>query len=305
MDDSIKEMRERKQDIFRITIIGAVVNLLLVALKLVAGVVGRSGAMLADAVHSLSDLISDAVVLLFVNLSSKPIDDDHPYGHGKFETLATTIISLMLMAVGGGLLWEGGSKIWGAMHGELLDKPDYIALYAAIISILSKEILYQYTIIVGKRINSPSVIANAWHHRSDAFSSIGTGLGIGGAIMLGDSWRILDPIAACIVSLFILKIAVKMLIPGIDELLERALPTDKQKEICSAILATKGVESMHKLRTRSIGTRIAIEVHVCVNPTMTVTDAHDISIQIKRELRSIYGAETHIAIHVEPVKEKE
>lgn len=298
-------MKKRKQNIFRVTIIGAVANLLLVGIKLVAGIVGRSGAMLADAVHSLSDLISDAVVLLFVNLSSKPIDDDHPYGHGKFETLATTIISLMLFGVGLGLLWEGVQKIWSAVHGEMLEKPDNIALYAAIISIVSKEILYQYTIIEGKRINSSTVIANAWHHRSDAFSSIGTGIGIAGAIMLGDSWRILDPIAASIVSLFILKIAVKMLIPGIDELLERALPTEQQKEICSVILATKGVESMHKLRTRSIGTRIAIEVHVCVHPTMTVTDAHDISTCIKRELRSRYGSETHIAIHVEPVKEKE
>lgn len=298
-------MRERKQDIFRITIIGAVINLLLVALKLVAGIVGRSGAMLADAVHSLSDLISDAVVLLFVNLSSKPTDDDHPYGHGKFETLATTIISLMLLAVGGGLLWGGGSKIWNAMHGELLDKPDNIAFYAAIISIVSKEVLYRYTVIVGKRINSPSVIANAWHHRSDAFSSIGTGLGIGGAIILGDSWRILDPIAASVVSLFILKIAVKMLIPGIDELLERALPSDQQKEICSVILDTRGVASMHKLRTRSIGTRIAIEVHICVNPMMRVTEAHDISLQLKQKLRSRYGSETHISIHVEPENENE
>lgn len=297
-------MERRKREIFQITLVGTLVNLLLVALKFVGGIVGRSGAMVADAVHSLSDLLTDVVVLVFVHLSSKPKDTNHAYGHGKFETLSTTIISVILLAVGLGIFWEGGLNIWKAMHGEVLESPGMIALGAAVVSILAKEVLYRYTVVVGKRVNSPSVVANAWHHRSDAFSSIGTGIGIAGAIFLGESWRILDPIAAIVVSVFIVRVSFEMMIPTINELLEGSLPETLQQEILDIIGSVDEVEIPHNLRTRTIGGRFAIEVHICVDAQKTVAEAHRITQVIERRLFKQYGDETHITIHVEPAKQR-
>ena len=210
----------REKEIYKVTIVGSIVNFVLLAFKFVAGILGHSAAMLADAVHSLSDFVTDVIVLVFVRISNKPQDKDHDYGHGKYETLATAIIGILLLLVGFGILWNGAFSIWAFMKGEQLEAPGMVALIAALISILLKEILYQYTVIKGKNLNSQAVVANAWHHRSDAFSSIGTAIGIGGAILLGEHWRVLDPIAAVIVSFFIMKVAIQLLIPCVDELLE-------------------------------------------------------------------------------------
>ena len=206
--------RERK--IYRVTIVGSVVNLLLLAFKFFAGIVGHSAAMLADAVHSLSDFVTDIIVLVFVKLSSKPEDADHDYGHGKYETLATAIIGICLCLVGLGIFWNGAQSIWHVVRGGTLPEPGMLALVAAVVSIVSKEALYQYTVYKGRRLDSQAVVANAWHHRSDAFSSIGTMVGIGGAIWLGDAWRVLDPIAAVVVSVFIVKVAFKLLVPSMN-----------------------------------------------------------------------------------------
>lgn len=295
--------KSRRGEIFRITLVGSFVNFLLLLFKFVAGIMGRSGAMLADAVHSLSDFITDIVVLLFVNLSTKPTDSDHAYGHGKYETLATTIISVVLFSVGFGLLWEGAGKIISALRGEVLEQPGVIALVAAVVSMASKEVLYHLTIKIAIRENSPSVKANAWHHRSDAFSSLGTGLGIAGAIFFGENWRILDPIAAVVVSLFILKVAIELFIPGINELLEKSVPEAQKHEILSLITSIEGVTKPHDLRTRNIGTKLAIEFHIRVNPSMTVAEAHDLTRRIERRLRERFGGETHITTHVEPIEE--
>lgn len=295
--------KNRRGEIFRITLVGSFVNFLLVLFKFIAGIMGRSGAMLADAVHSLSDFITDIVVLLFVNLSTKPTDSDHAYGHGKYETLATTIISVILFSVGCGLLWEGVGKIISALQGEVLEQPGVIALVAAVVSMASKEVLYHLTIKIAIRENSPSVKANAWHHRSDAFSSLGTGLGIAGAIFFGENWRILDPIAAVVVSLFILKVAIELFIPGINELLEKSVPEAQKHEILSLITSIEGVTKPHDLRTRNIGTKLAIEFHIRVNPSMTVAEAHDLTRRIERRLRERFGGETHITTHVEPIEE--
>lgn len=190
----------REKGIYKVTIVGSIVNFVLVVLKFVAGILGYSAAMLADAVHSLSDFVTDVIVIMFVRISNKPQDKGHDYGHGKYETLATAIIGILLLFVGFGILWNGVSSIYAFVKGEQLEAPGMIALVAALVSILCKEILYQYTVVKGKSLNSQAVVANAWHHRSDAFSSIGTAVGIGGAILLGEHWRVLDPIAAVIVS---------------------------------------------------------------------------------------------------------
>ena len=278
------------------------VNILLFAFKLVAGIVGRSGAMIADAVHSASDFATDIVVLAFVRISTKPRDDDHDWGHGKYETLASLIIGVALFAVGVEILVDSAEKIAAVAAGELLPRPGVIAIIAAAVSIVAKEVLYQYTVRVGRKLDSPSVIANAWHHRSDALSSIGALLGIGCAYFLGDKWRIADPIAAIVVAALIIKVAYDLCRTALAELLEKSLPLDVENEILAIISATPNVYKPHNLRTRRIGANIAIEVHIRVNGSMTVHASHEISREIERALRGKYGEQTAVAIHIEPLK---
>lgn len=300
MTDLDKKVREKA--IYRATLTGGAVNFLLVVFKFLAGVVGHSAAMLADAVHSLSDFITDAVVILFVRISNKPEDKGHDYGHGKYETLATALIGMALLAVGFGILWNGAVKIADFLRGEPLQQPGMTALIAAVVSILFKELLYRYTVRVGRECDSPAVIANAWHHRSDALSSIGTAAGIGGAILLGPRWAVLDPIAAVAVSLFIIRASVKLLGPCIDELLEKSLPEEVNREIEAIVLSFDGVTEPHHLRTRRIGTNYAIEVHVRMDGAMPLFQAHATSTAIERKLKARFGRDAYISIHVEPIK---
>ena len=292
----------REKSIYRVTWIGGLVNFLLMAFKFVAGIVGHSSALVADAVHSLSDFATDIVVIVFVRISGKPEDEDHRYGHGKYETLATAIIGLALFAVGIGLLVGGATKVADVINGAILPAPSMVALIAAAVSIVSKEILYRYTVRVGKNLNSQAVVANAWHHRSDAFSSIGTLVGVGGAIFLGEKWRILDPIAAIVVSTFIIKVAIDLIKPCIDELLERSLPAETEKQILDIITSFPEVSSPHHLRTRRIGNHIAIEVHIRMDGQISLSDAHTVATEVERCLKEEFGPDTHIGIHMEPVK---
>lgn len=296
------EKSSREKGIYKVTIVGSVVNFLLLVFKFFAGIAGHSAAMLADAVHSLSDFITDIVVIVFVRIAGKPEDKGHDYGHGKYETLATAIIGLLLLCVGFGIFWNGASSIYTFLQGGQLESPGVVALVAALVSIVSKEILYQYTVIQGKKLNSQAVVANAWHHRSDALSSIGTAIGIGGAILLGDHWRVLDPIAAVVVSFFIMKVSVQLLIPCVDELLEKSLPDEVEKEIEQALLSFPGVSEPHHLRTRRIGSYCAIEVHVRMDGQITLEEAHNTATAIERKLKEMFGEGTLINIHVEPKK---
>lgn len=294
-------MSERTHSANRVTWVGFFVNLVLTAFKLAAGIIGHSGAMIADAVHSLSDFGTDIVVLASFRLVDKPADKSHDYGHGKYETLATAIIGVALLAVGIGILWTGASKICHNLMGERLEAPGSIAFVAAIISIVVKEWLYRYTLKVGKSISSQAVIANAWHHRSDAFSSFGTMIGIGGAIALGDKWRVLDPIAALIVSFFIIKVAIEISYKSVKELTEESLDEAVETEITRIASSLHGVSDPHNLRTRRIGTDIAVDLHVRVDPEMRVSDAHAISVRIEEALREKFGKATFISIHIEPL----
>ena len=278
------------------------VNIVLFAFKLIAGIVGRSGAMVADAIHSASDFATDIVVLAFVRISSKPRDDDHKWGHGKYETLASLIIGIALFAVGAEILLDSAEKIADVLRGETLPQPGIIAIVAAAVSIVAKEALYQYTVRKGKRLNSPSVVANAWHHRSDALSSIGTLLGISLAYFIGDKWSIADPIAAVIVAALIVNVAIDLCRTALAELLEKSLPLAVEEEILSIISSTPNVYKPHNLRTRRIGSDIAIEVHIRVDGSMTVHDSHEISREIEHSLRARFGENTAVAIHIEPLK---
>ena len=297
------KLTEREKAIYQVTWAGSFVNFLLVIFKFIAGILGHSAAMIADAVHSLSDLATDIVVLIFTRISNKPQDKNHDYGHGKYETLATAIIGIVLFAVGASICWNGLQAIQTVWQGGRLPAPGMLAFAGAIISIVSKELIYRYTIHVGRKINSSAVIANAWHHRSDAFSSIGTAIGIGGAIVLGESWSVLDPMAAVVVSFFIMKVAVQLLKPCVDELTEKSLPDEIEKEICLIAENTPGVSAIHNLRTRRIGNHYAIEMHVRMDGHLTLYEAHAKASVIENKLKEKYGNETHVGIHVEPVKD--
>lgn len=293
--DRIKEAK-------KVTWVGFAVNLLLTVIKIFAGIFGKSTAMIADGVHSLSDFVTDLLVILFIGISGKERDEDHRYGHGKYETFATLLISLVLILVAIGIFWGGLNKVIQVFQGEILQQPTYLALGAAILSILFKEGLFWYTKIIGKKINSFAVIANAWHHRSDAFSSIGTALGISGAMFLGESWRILDPIAGIIVSFFIVKVGIELGLPSAHELLERSLPEETEKVIIQIIESHPEVKFQHNLKTRKIGNIFAIDVHIKLDREISFVKSHDVATEIEVKLREQFGEKTVTNIHTEPFK---
>lgn len=296
---------DRTAKVTFVTLVGSVVNIILTVFKIFAGVHGRSTAMIADGIHSLSDLLSDIVVIVFVKISAKGRDKDHDYGHGKFETFATLIISLMLIVVAVNLMSGGINKIRQILDGGEVSSPGMIALWAAVASIVLKEILYRYTIIQGKALNSPMMIANAWHHRSDAFSSVGSLLGIAGAIFLGDKFVILDPITGCVISIFILVMAVKMSVPAIKELLDVSLPDDVEEKIEATAKSVKGVVDLHELKTRREGPGIIMEGHLVLDSEISLKEAHDISKKVEESLRKEFGTETQISLHLEPEDDAE
>ena len=293
---------DREKKIYRTTIMGSIVNVVLLLFKFLAGILGGSAAMIADAIHSLSDFLTDIIVVVFVRISSKPEDDDHDYGHGKYETLATSIIGIALLGVGIYIFYNGVRQIMRFISGEYISQPRYIALIAALVSIVLKEWTYRFTMKVGKAVNSQALIANAWHHRSDALSSIGTAVGIGGAILLGSRWAVLDPVAAVIVSLFIMRTALLQVGAASGELLEKSLPADVENEITQIVESEDGVSGVHHLCTRRIGSMIAIEMHLRMPGEMTLRESHERATEVERKLRSRFGSSTHISIHVEPLK---
>lgn len=295
-------MEQREKDIYRVTLAGTAVNAILVLLKFAAGILGRSSALVADAVHSLSDFVTDIIVLSFVRISGKPRDEEHGYGHGKFETFATMIIGVILTITGIVLMANSIRLIIASLDGIGLPKPSGVALAVAAISIVSKELLYRYTVRIGHRLRSDAVIANAWHHRSDALSSIGTVIGIAGAMFLGESWRILDPLAAAVVSIFIIKAGYDIIRPAINELLEASLPKEQRDELERIITGVPGVEGFHNLRSRKIGDTIAVDLHIKMDGDMRLTEAHDIASQVEAEIRRHFGPKSTIYIHMEPVK---
>ena len=293
---------KREDEIAKVTLVGSVVNLLLVGLKAVAGVAGHSAAMVSDAVHSLSDFVTDIVVLIFVRVSARPQDDDHDYGHGKYETIATLFIGLALAAAAVGIVVSGARKLAAWFQGEELPAPGALALWAALISIVVKEILYQYTRIKGRKLDSPALEANAWHHRSDALSSVGAAIGIGGAILLGQRWTVLDPLASIAVGAMLVKVAWDLLGPSVGELTDSSLPADTEEEMLRIIRSVDGVQYPHNLRTRRVGNRIAAEVHIRLDGGQTLAEAHEKASEVERRFKERFGAQSHLIVHMEPRK---
>lgn len=295
-------MTIREKKIYKVTAVGSVVNVVLTVLKFIAGIAGRSSAMVADAVHSLSDLLTDLIIFVFVRTASKPVDRTHEYGHGKFETLATLIIGCILIVVGLGIMASGIKDCIAFFHGDLGPRPRMIALIVAVASILLKEGVFRYTLRIGRKIDSQILVANAWHHRSDAFSSIATLVGVAGSMFLGEKGLILDPLAAIVVSFYICKSGYEVVKPSADELLERSLPPETEKEIRKILRSVPGIDEIHKLQTRRIGNQIAIEVHTEMDGKMTLEEAARIANIAEYKLKKQFGNKTHVGIHMEPLK---
>jgi len=292
----------REKEIYKVTLVGSAGNVALLTFKFIAGIMGHSSAMIADAVHSLSDFVTDLVVLVFVNISAKPQDQSHDYGHGKFETIATFLIGLALVAAATGIAISGIQKLVAWWGGETLEAPGWIALWAALLSILIKELLYQYTAKKGRKLDSQVMIANAWHHRSDALSSIGAAVGIGGAIWLGNRWTVLDPLASIVVGLMLVKVAWGLLKTSVNELTECSLPAETEQEIMQIIQSFADVQEPHNLRTRRIGNRLAIEAHVRMDGQLPLQTVHERATTIEHKLKERFGEKTHVTLHMEPIK---
>ena len=290
----------REREIYKVTLVGSAGNVALLTFKFVAGILGHSAAMIADAVHSLSDFITDIIVILFVRVSAKPQDESHDYGHGKYETLASFFVGLALVAAATGIIVGGAVKLATWLRGEQLPAPGQLALWAALVSIVVKELLYRYTAHAGKRLDSQAVVANAWHHRSDALSSIGAAIGIGGAILLGNRWTVLDPLASIVVGGMLVKVAMDLLRGSMNELTESSLPADTELEIENIICSFPDVCEPHNIRTRRIGNRIAIEAHIRMDGATSLLAAHDRATAIEQRLKERFGKQTHVTLHMEP-----
>jgi len=292
----------REREIYKVTLVGSVGNAILLTFKFVAGIAGNSSAMIADAVHSLSDFVTDILVLVFVSISAKPQDQSHDYGHGKFETIASFLIALALMAAAMGIVVSGTMKFLSWLDGNELKTPGWIALWAALLSIAIKELLYQYTMHRARKLDSQAMVANAWHHRSDALSSIGAAIGIGLAIWLGQRWTVFDPLASIVVGLMLIKVAYELLKTSMGELTECSLPEETENEIIEIILSFNDVGQLHNLRTRRIGNRIAIEAHVRMDGQLPLYVVHERATTIEQKLKERLGPTTHVSLHMEPMK---
>lgn len=292
---------QRTKELTKVTWVGFAVNLVLTIAKTIAGFIGHSHAMVADAMHSLTDIITDVIVLVFIHISGKERDKDHDYGHGKYETIASLAVSLLLVVVAVKFIMSGITKIKLILAGDAAQTPGMIALWAAVISIVSKELLYQYTYRVGKKAKSPALIANAWHHRSDAFSSIASLVGIGAAIFLGGKWAILDPLTGCVIGAVIIYLGIKMALPALNELSEASLSDAEKAEITSLAMSVEGVIDLHNLQTRRSGPNVIIDAHVVVDGKISVIEGHAICDRVEKVIMDNFGSQTQISLHTEPL----
>lgn len=296
------ETGNREKKIIRVTLAGSAANFLLMVFKFAAGIMGHSAAMVADAFHSLSDFITDIIVLIFVKISSKPQDASHDYGHGKYETLATLLIGLGLAVVAIGIIVSGVVNFFRWLSGGDIAAPGKLALWAALISIVVKEIIYRYTRAHGRSLDSAALMANAWHHRSDALSSIGAAIGIGGAIAFGERWTVLDPLASIVVGAMLFKVVWELLRESVDELTEHSLGEESENEILNMISSFPDVSEPHNLRTRKINNRVAVDIHVRMDGNMPLVEAHRRATEIEARIRERFGKESIVNVHMEPVK---
>ncbi len=290
VNQSIDRARTSK----RVTVVGALINILLSALKVLFGFVAQSHALIVDGIHSLSDLLSDAMVWFASHHAQHGPDEKHPYGHGRFETGATLGLGIFLILIAAGIIWDSAQRLFSP---ERLLHPGALALTIAIFSVVIKEALYHYTMVAGRRIGSKMVQANAWHHRSDAISSIVVVIGIGGS-MAGLPY--LDTVAAVIVGVMIARVGWELGLPAFEELMDVGLGQEGLKQVREIILSVDGVDAIHMLRTRSIGGEIVVDVHVLVAPWLSVTEGHMISQTVMDRLLDKVEEISDVTVHVDP-----
>lgn len=277
-----------------VTILG---NVLLSAFKLAAGIFAHSGAMVSDAVHSASDVLSTFVVIAGVKLSGKDSDKEHPYGHERFECVAAILLAVMLAATGFGIGWAGIRNITG--DSSALAVPGGIALVAAVISIVSKEAMYWYTRAVAKKIGSSALMADAWHHRSDALSSVGSFVGILGARL---GFPVLDPIASVVICVFILKAAFDVFRDAISKMTDRACPDEVEDQMRQAVLAQEGVLGVDRLKTRLFGDRVYVEVEISADAQAPLVQAHEVATRVHDAMEDQFPVVKHCMVHVNPMQ---
>ncbi len=282
----------------KVTIIGAIVNLILAVLKIIIGYIGYSHALVVDGIHSLSDLLSDGLVVFAAKKGSQSPDEDHPYGHARIETAFAAVLGGMLIALGVGIVIDAIAKL---DSGEILT-PKNITIWVALLSVLSKEVLYRYTLVFAQQLKSPVLMANAWHHRSDAISSIVVLIGVVGSI-LGVPY--LDSAAAVIVSMMIAKIGWDIAKQSIEELVDKGLDPKKVKSIQKHITTIPGVSHMHMLRSRQMGSDALLDVHVEVSPCLSVSEGHRISDEVSVKLKQVFPDIAQVLVHIDPENDEQ
>lgn len=284
----------------KVTLVGLWINVILVVAKLFFGYWGHSDALVADGYHSVSDFVTDIIVIAFVAASYRKADHDHPYGHGKYETAATVLIGIILLAVALFIGYEGCLVLWDATHGHTIPRPDIWTLYVAGASIALKEFCYRYTIVYSRRLNSSALKANAWHHRSDAVSSVATLVGVAFALFMGEQWRVMDPIASIVIGVMIGVSAVKIVLPPFNELLETSLSDITLQQMTEIIRSVPGVIQVHNLRSRRNGRAYIVDVNIHVRADITVREGHAIASRAESRLRREFGKDMIIYVHIEP-----
>jgi cation diffusion facilitator family transporter len=303
---SIATTDSRHQEASRVTWASVVINILLTIVKFIIGLIGGSAAMLADAIHSASDFATDFAVLIGMQLSKRPQDQDHPYGHGKYETLAAVLIGIALCVLGVSLALQAGHTVYDALcHNDWPTAPSMITIWAGVLSIVVKEGLYQWTAHVARKIQSDALLANAWHHRSDALTSIAAVIGISAAACLGGRWVLLDASMAILIGVVLIWIAWKIIHDSVDKLLEQGMSQEENNRILEIIRAVPDAVEPHHLRSRRVGSIAVIEMHFRVNPHMSVVQGHAIASQIETLLYNAFGKDAILTLHVEPLKQKE
>ncbi|MCL2743580.1 MAG: cation diffusion facilitator family transporter [Planctomycetaceae bacterium] len=289
------------QAVRRITWVGFWVNLILSGLKLFAGIVGNSSVLIADAVHTLSDLVTDVVILVGSRFWDRPADEDHPYGHAKIETMVTFFIGLVLVLVAFGLFYDAVMTIFEMLGDKEFPSPTWLPLVVAVIGIIVKEYVYRITVKVGMNLKSSALIANAWHHRSDALSSIPAAITVAACLILGDSFAFLDPVGTIVVAMMIVYAAWEIVRPTFAALLDAGASETQRNEIAEIIRSFPEVNGLHKLRTRHIGpTGLAVDVHIQVAPGMSLRETHALSHRIQERLLESDKDILDVFVHVEP-----
>ncbi|MCI8312735.1 MAG: cation transporter [Lachnospiraceae bacterium] len=295
----IKE-QEKQRLAMRVSMVSIVVNLLLSVGKLLAGILGRSGAMVSDAVHSASDVFSTIIVIIGVRMSGKQSDTNHPYGHERLECVASIILATILMATGIGILLGGLRTIFSGSW-EKLEIPGLMALVAAVLSVAVKEWMYWYTRAAAKKLNSGAMMADAWHHRSDSLSSIGAFIGIAGSRM---GFLVLDSVASVVISFFIGKAAYEIFMDAVDKMVDKACDKETEQKIKELALGQSGVLGVDHLQTRLFGARMYVDIEIAADGKQTLYETHEIAEKVHDEIEAHFQEVKHCMVHVNPAKEK-